>query len=237
MQTAVGWRGFCDLLITPFLVFIPLNEKKTIITIIMYCIICGVLNHLTVVRFLFWACCGFYTVNTLWKPHWLQYLLSPFLLYVFNPKILLHIRSYMLLYFIISLLFLSRGYFWMGPWRATYSSCAQWIQHLFMTTGKRKTNMSVHITSVLFLKAPLAFAPLCYRYLTDYLFLSVCLSFSFYFICVSGLWAAMTKSYEFNWQKHLPEYMQEGRLFDRFDEVKIAHFSDVYEVPTILMKI
>ncbi|XP_053192751.1 1-phosphatidylinositol 4,5-bisphosphate phosphodiesterase beta-4-like [Scomber japonicus] len=28
----------------------------------------------------------------------------------------------------------------------------------------------------------------------------------------------MTKSYEFNWQKHLPEYMQEGRLFDRFDE-------------------
>lgn len=107
----------------------------------------------------------------------------------------------------------------------------------FMTTGKRKTNMSVHITSVLFLKAPLAFAPLCYRYLTDYLFLSVCLSFSFYFICVSGLWAAMTKSYEFNWQKHLPEYMQEGRLFDRFDEVKIAHFSDVYEVPTILMKI
>ncbi|CAK6962655.1 -phosphatidylinositol 4%2C5-bisphosphate phosphodiesterase beta-4-like [Scomber scombrus] len=28
----------------------------------------------------------------------------------------------------------------------------------------------------------------------------------------------MTKSYEFNWQKHLPEYMQEGRFFDRFDE-------------------
>lgn len=29
----------------------------------------------------------------------------------------------------------------------------------------------------------------------------------------------MTKSYEFNWQKHLPEFMQEGAPFDRFDEV------------------
>lgn len=29
----------------------------------------------------------------------------------------------------------------------------------------------------------------------------------------------MTKSYEFNWQKHLPEFMQEGTSFDRFDEV------------------
>ncbi|KAM9703840.1 1-phosphatidylinositol 4,5-bisphosphate phosphodiesterase beta-4 isoform 1-T1 [Menidia menidia] len=28
----------------------------------------------------------------------------------------------------------------------------------------------------------------------------------------------MTKSYEFNWQKHLPEFMQEGVYFDRFDE-------------------
>ncbi|XP_056150712.1 1-phosphatidylinositol 4,5-bisphosphate phosphodiesterase beta-4-like [Lampris incognitus] len=28
----------------------------------------------------------------------------------------------------------------------------------------------------------------------------------------------MTKSYEFNWQKHLPEFMQEGVSFDRFDE-------------------
>ncbi|XP_068609743.1 1-phosphatidylinositol 4,5-bisphosphate phosphodiesterase beta-4-like [Brachionichthys hirsutus] len=28
----------------------------------------------------------------------------------------------------------------------------------------------------------------------------------------------MTKSYEFNWQKHLPEFMQEGSSFDRFDE-------------------
>uniref|UniRef100_A0A8C5BWZ2 1-phosphatidylinositol 4,5-bisphosphate phosphodiesterase n=1 Tax=Gadus morhua TaxID=8049 RepID=A0A8C5BWZ2_GADMO len=28
----------------------------------------------------------------------------------------------------------------------------------------------------------------------------------------------MTKSYEFNWQKHLPEFMQEGAAFDRFDE-------------------
>ncbi|XP_040017421.2 1-phosphatidylinositol 4,5-bisphosphate phosphodiesterase beta-4 isoform X3 [Gasterosteus aculeatus] len=28
----------------------------------------------------------------------------------------------------------------------------------------------------------------------------------------------MTKSYEFNWQKHLPEFMQEGASFDRFDE-------------------
>ncbi|CAG01495.1 unnamed protein product [Tetraodon nigroviridis] len=33
-----------------------------------------------------------------------------------------------------------------------------------------------------------------------------------------GLRAAMTKSYEFNWQKHLPEFMQEGAYFDRFDE-------------------
>lgn len=50
----------------------------------------------------------------------------------------------------------------------------------------------------------------------------------------------MTKSYEFNWQKHVPEFMQEGAFFDRFDEVKMTHFSDVYEVPTIrneLMKI
>lgn len=30
----------------------------------------------------------------------------------------------------------------------------------------------------------------------------------------------MTKSYEFNWQKHLPEFMQEGAPFDRFDEVR-----------------
>lgn len=28
----------------------------------------------------------------------------------------------------------------------------------------------------------------------------------------------MTKSYEFNWQRPLPEFMQEGALFDRFDE-------------------
>uniref|UniRef100_A0A6Q2ZE06 1-phosphatidylinositol 4,5-bisphosphate phosphodiesterase n=1 Tax=Esox lucius TaxID=8010 RepID=A0A6Q2ZE06_ESOLU len=28
----------------------------------------------------------------------------------------------------------------------------------------------------------------------------------------------MTKSYEFNWQKHLPAFMQEGASFDRFDE-------------------
>uniref|UniRef100_A0A674NTJ3 1-phosphatidylinositol 4,5-bisphosphate phosphodiesterase n=1 Tax=Takifugu rubripes TaxID=31033 RepID=A0A674NTJ3_TAKRU len=28
----------------------------------------------------------------------------------------------------------------------------------------------------------------------------------------------MTKSYEFNWQKHLPEFMQDGASFDRFDE-------------------
>uniref|UniRef100_A0A3P9I442 Phosphoinositide phospholipase C n=1 Tax=Oryzias latipes TaxID=8090 RepID=A0A3P9I442_ORYLA len=28
----------------------------------------------------------------------------------------------------------------------------------------------------------------------------------------------MTKCYEFNWQKHLPEFMQEGASFDRFDE-------------------
>ncbi|XP_028253084.1 1-phosphatidylinositol 4,5-bisphosphate phosphodiesterase beta-4 [Parambassis ranga] len=28
----------------------------------------------------------------------------------------------------------------------------------------------------------------------------------------------MTKSYEFNWQKHVPEFMQEGASFDRFDE-------------------
>ncbi|XP_061609921.1 1-phosphatidylinositol 4,5-bisphosphate phosphodiesterase beta-4-like isoform X1 [Phyllopteryx taeniolatus] len=28
----------------------------------------------------------------------------------------------------------------------------------------------------------------------------------------------MTKSYEFNWQKHVPEFMHEGAPFDRFDE-------------------
>nr|XP_043904919.1 1-phosphatidylinositol 4,5-bisphosphate phosphodiesterase beta-4-like isoform X2 [Solea senegalensis] len=28
----------------------------------------------------------------------------------------------------------------------------------------------------------------------------------------------MTKSYEFNWQRHLPEFMQDGASFDRFDE-------------------
>lgn len=36
----------------------------------------------------------------------------------------------------------------------------------------------------------------------------------------AGSLAAMTKSYEFNWQKHLPEFMQEGASFDRFDEVR-----------------
>ena len=35
----------------------------------------------------------------------------------------------------------------------------------------------------------------------------------------------MTKSYEFNWQKHLPEFMQEGASFDRFDEVNAFGFS------------
>lgn len=39
----------------------------------------------------------------------------------------------------------------------------------------------------------------------------------------------MTKSYEFNWQKHLPEFMQEGASFDRFDEVKMI--SDVLLLP------
>uniref|UniRef100_A0A8D3DE00 1-phosphatidylinositol 4,5-bisphosphate phosphodiesterase n=1 Tax=Scophthalmus maximus TaxID=52904 RepID=A0A8D3DE00_SCOMX len=38
----------------------------------------------------------------------------------------------------------------------------------------------------------------------------------------------MTKSYEFNWQKHLPEFMQEGASFDRFDEVKTTHLVDEY---------
>ncbi|XP_051951598.1 1-phosphatidylinositol 4,5-bisphosphate phosphodiesterase beta-4-like isoform X2 [Xyrauchen texanus] len=28
----------------------------------------------------------------------------------------------------------------------------------------------------------------------------------------------MTKSYQFNWQKHVPEFLQEGAVFDRFDE-------------------
>nr|XP_057913830.1 1-phosphatidylinositol 4,5-bisphosphate phosphodiesterase beta-4-like isoform X2 [Doryrhamphus excisus] len=28
----------------------------------------------------------------------------------------------------------------------------------------------------------------------------------------------MTKSYEFNWQKHVPDFMQDGASFDRFDE-------------------
>uniref|UniRef100_A0AAR2M078 1-phosphatidylinositol 4,5-bisphosphate phosphodiesterase n=1 Tax=Pygocentrus nattereri TaxID=42514 RepID=A0AAR2M078_PYGNA len=28
----------------------------------------------------------------------------------------------------------------------------------------------------------------------------------------------MTKSYEFNWQKHVPDFLQEGAIFDRFDE-------------------
>ncbi|XP_016304364.1 1-phosphatidylinositol 4,5-bisphosphate phosphodiesterase beta-4 isoform X3 [Sinocyclocheilus anshuiensis] len=28
----------------------------------------------------------------------------------------------------------------------------------------------------------------------------------------------MTKSYEFNWQKHVPDFLQEGAVFDRFDE-------------------
>uniref|UniRef100_A0A8C1U9Y1 1-phosphatidylinositol 4,5-bisphosphate phosphodiesterase n=1 Tax=Cyprinus carpio TaxID=7962 RepID=A0A8C1U9Y1_CYPCA len=28
----------------------------------------------------------------------------------------------------------------------------------------------------------------------------------------------MTKSYEFNWQKHIPDFLQEGAVFDRFDE-------------------
>ncbi|TSK58032.1 1-phosphatidylinositol 4,5-bisphosphate phosphodiesterase beta-4 [Bagarius yarrelli] len=28
----------------------------------------------------------------------------------------------------------------------------------------------------------------------------------------------MTKSYEFNWQKHVPDFLQQGAVFDRFDE-------------------
>uniref|UniRef100_A0A8C2HRV6 Phosphoinositide phospholipase C n=1 Tax=Cyprinus carpio TaxID=7962 RepID=A0A8C2HRV6_CYPCA len=28
----------------------------------------------------------------------------------------------------------------------------------------------------------------------------------------------MTKSYQFNWQKHIPDFLQEGAVFDRFDE-------------------
>ncbi|KAK2864067.1 hypothetical protein Q7C36_003221 [Tachysurus vachellii] len=36
--------------------------------------------------------------------------------------------------------------------------------------------------------------------------------------CISDLRAAMTKSYEFNWQKHVPGFLQEGAVFDRFDE-------------------
>uniref|UniRef100_A0A669FAK9 1-phosphatidylinositol 4,5-bisphosphate phosphodiesterase n=1 Tax=Oreochromis niloticus TaxID=8128 RepID=A0A669FAK9_ORENI len=40
----------------------------------------------------------------------------------------------------------------------------------------------------------------------------------------------MTKSYEFNWQKHLPEFMQEGTSFDRFDE-KLSFFIRVGAVP------
>lgn len=33
----------------------------------------------------------------------------------------------------------------------------------------------------------------------------------------------MTKSYEFNWQKHVPDFLQEGAVFDRFDEVMQSH--------------
>ncbi|XP_042611862.1 1-phosphatidylinositol 4,5-bisphosphate phosphodiesterase beta-4-like, partial [Cyprinus carpio] len=29
----------------------------------------------------------------------------------------------------------------------------------------------------------------------------------------------MTKSYQFNWQKHIPDFLQEGAVFDRFDEI------------------
>lgn len=58
---------------------------------------------------------------------------------------------------------------------------------------------------------------------------------------LSGLWAAMTKSYEFNWQKHLPVFMQEGASFDRFDEVRrglrhlkcCAIFSVLLSPPTL----
>lgn len=78
--------------------------------------------------------------------------------YMFNPHILLHIRFswsckkvlHVTLFCYLITLFPSRVYFWMGPWRSTYSSCAKWIQHLFTT------NMSVHMTSVLPLKPPVA---------------------------------------------------------------------------------
>lgn len=43
--------------------------------------------------------------------------------------------------------------------------------------------------------------------------------------CTTGLWAAMTKSYEFNWQKHVPSFLQEGAIFDRFDEVNLRSFA------------
>lgn len=32
----------------------------------------------------------------------------------------------------------------------------------------------------------------------------------------------MTKLYEFDWQKSIPEFVQEGAIFDRFEEVR-AH--------------
>lgn len=56
-------------------------------------------------------------------------------------------------------------------------------------------------------------------YLFLFPWLSMCAQPWYFYSFLSGLWAAMTKSYEFNWQKHLPEFMQEGASFDRFDEV------------------
>lgn len=56
--------------------------------------------------------------------------------------------------------------------------------------------------------------------LVIYVLHNVCITLSgMSTFCISDLRAAMTKSYEFNWQKHVPGFLQEGAVFDRFDEV------------------
>lgn len=39
----------------------------------------------------------------------------------------------------------------------------------------------------------------------------------------------MAKPYEFNWQKEVPSFLQEGAIFDRYEEVKKGYWSFLSE--------
>lgn len=43
-----------------------------------------------------------------------------------------------------------------------------------------------------------------------------------HFVLPQVLNIIMAKPYEFNWQKEVPSFLQEGAVFDRYEEVKSA---------------